>query len=35
MLPLAERRIHIEQFRPDLADAAYTAWDTRPNKHPY
>lgn len=35
MRPLAERRIRIEQFRPDLADAAYAAWDTRPTKHPY
>jgi guanine deaminase len=35
MRPLSERRIHIEQYRPELADAAYTAWDTRPNKHPY
>jgi guanine deaminase len=33
--PLNERRIKIEQFRPDLATAAYEAWDTRPNKHPY
>jgi len=35
LLPLDERRIKIEQFRPDLADAAYTAWDTSPHKHPY
>jgi len=34
-LPYAERRIKIEQFRPELAKPAYDAWDTRPNKHPY
>jgi len=34
-LPLHERRISIQQFRPDLAAAAYEAWDTKPDKHPY
>lgn len=33
--PYAERKIKIEQFRPELAKLAYDAWDTRPNKHPY
>lgn len=33
--PLPERRIRIEQFRPDLGEAAYRAWDTKPDKHPY
>ena len=33
--PLEERRIKIEQFRPDLGKAAYEAWDTKPDKHPY
>ncbi|MGX9787680.1 nucleoside deaminase [Mycobacterium sp. MMS18-G62] len=33
--PLDERRIRIEQFEPQLATAAYAAWATRPNKHPY
>jgi guanine deaminase len=35
MRPLHERRMHIEQFRPDLAEAAYKAWDADPFKHPY
>jgi guanine deaminase len=29
------RRIKIEQFRPDLAETAYRAWEIRANKHPY
>lgn len=33
--PYAERRMHIEQFKPELGAAAYRAWDTRPGKHPY
>lgn len=33
--PYSERKINIEQFRPELAHAAYQAWDVRPNKHPY
>jgi guanine deaminase len=33
--PYKERRIKIEQFRPELAKPAYDAWETRPNKHPY
>jgi guanine deaminase len=33
--PLHERRIRIEQFRPELGEAAYRAWDTKPDKHPY
>jgi guanine deaminase len=33
--PYEERRIKIQQFRPELADPAYTAWDTKPDKHPY
>lgn len=33
--PYSERSITIEQFRPDLASTAYTAWENRPNKHPY
>ena len=34
-LPLPERRVKIEQFRPDLGDAAYRAWDSKADKHPY
>ena len=33
--PLHDRRIKIEQFRPDLGDAAYTAWSTKADRHPY
>ena len=33
--PYSERRITIRQFRPELAEPAYRAWATRPNKHPY
>ncbi len=33
--PYNERCIKIQQFRPELAKAAYDAWDHRPNKHPY
>ncbi len=33
--PLNERRIRIEQFRPELGKAAYEAWEARPNRHPY
>ena len=33
--PLGQRRIHIEQFEPELAVAAYQAWASRPHKHPY
>lgn len=33
--PYSERRMHIGQFRPDLATAAYDAWMARPNRHYY
>lgn len=33
--PYAERRIRIEQFRPELGDAAYQAWAEKEDKHPY
>jgi guanine deaminase len=33
--PYAERRIKIQQFRPELGTPAYEAWDTKPDKHPY
>lgn len=33
--PYSERKIHIEQFRPDLAKGAYAAWMNRPNRHYY
>ncbi|MCO1659361.1 nucleoside deaminase [Pseudonocardia sp. S2-4] len=33
--PLDQRRIRIEQFRPELGRAAYEAWETKPDKHPY
>jgi guanine deaminase len=33
--PYSERKISIRQFRPELAEAAYEAWDSRPDKHPY
>jgi guanine deaminase len=29
------RRIEIEQFRPDLAETAYRAWEIRADKDPY
>lgn len=29
------RRIKIEQFRPDLAETAYRAWEIRANKDTY
>lgn len=34
-LPLPERRVKIEQFRPDLGDAAYQAWSSKADRHPY
>jgi guanine deaminase len=33
--PLAERRIDIQQFRPDLGAAAYRVWSDKPDRHPY
>ena len=33
--PYEERRIKIEQFRPDLGVAANRAWAEKPDKHPY
>ena len=33
-LPLPERRVKIEQFRPDLGDAAYRAWDSKADQAP-
>ena len=33
--PMSERRIKIEQFRPDLGDAPNKAWETNPDQHPY
>ncbi len=33
--PYEERRISIGQFRPELGDAAYSAWADKPDKHPY
>jgi guanine deaminase len=33
--PLAERRIGIHQFRPDLGEASYKAWMDKPDRHPY
>jgi guanine deaminase len=33
--PYSERKIRIEQFRPELAKAAYDAWESRPNRHYY
>jgi guanine deaminase len=29
------RRIKIEQFRPDLAEAGYRAWEIRADRDPY
>ena len=34
-VPLPERRIKIEQFRPDLGGAAYQAWSDKADRHPY
>ncbi|AOW95178.1 tRNA-specific adenosine deaminase [Rhodococcus sp. WMMA185] len=33
--PFAERRIKIEQFRPDLGADAYDAWLAKSDRHPY
>jgi guanine deaminase len=33
--PLSDRRIKIEQLRPDLGEPAYNAWATKPDRHPY
>lgn len=33
--PLSERRILVEQFRPDLGAAAYKAWMDKADRHPY
>lgn len=33
--PLAERRVKIEQFRPDLGADAYQAWSSKADRHPY
>ncbi|HXA31541.1 MAG TPA: nucleoside deaminase [Acidimicrobiales bacterium] len=33
--PYEERRIAIAQFRPDLGEAPYRAWDEKPDRHPY
>jgi guanine deaminase len=33
--PYAERRIKIEQFRPDLGAEPYKAWADKPDAHPY
>jgi guanine deaminase len=33
--PLSDRRIKIELLRPDLGDAAYSAWTNKTDKHPY
>lgn len=33
--PMHERRIKIEQLRPDLGAAAYEAWATKSDRHPY
>jgi guanine deaminase len=33
--PLNERRIRIEQFRPDLGDVSHAAWAAKADKHPY
>jgi guanine deaminase len=33
--PHEERRIKIEQFRPELGAAAYRAWAEKPDKQPY
>lgn len=33
--PMPERRIKIEQFRPDLGADAYAAWMAKADRHPY
>lgn len=33
--PLDERRLRIEQFRPDLGRPAFDAWTQNPDRHPY
>jgi tRNA(Arg) A34 adenosine deaminase TadA len=33
--PYSQRKIRIEQYRPDLAKGAYDAWESRPNRHYY
>ena len=33
--PYEERRIKIEQFRPDLGVAPFQAWAEKPDRHPY
>ena len=33
--PYAERRIKIAQFRQDLANVPYEAWEKKSDKHPY
>ena len=33
--PYAERRIQIEQFRPDLGAKAYQTWRDKTNRHFY
>jgi guanine deaminase len=33
--PLSERRILVEQFRPDLGAEAYKAWTDKADRHPY
>lgn len=33
--PLADRRVKIEQFRPDLGAEAYATWIDKQDKHPY
>lgn len=33
--PLKDRRIKIDQFRPDLGAAAYQAWTDKADRHPY
>lgn len=33
--PLADRRIKIQQFRPDLGVEAYAAWMAKADRHPY
>lgn len=35
ILPFEQRRIKIEQFRPDLGAQAYKAWSDKPDRHPY
>jgi guanine deaminase len=33
--PYSERRIKVEQFRPDLGAEAYKAWTDKADRHPY